>query len=368
MTSPSNFDKLLAPSLEHAVDRGLATFSQFLGLKELEFCDWLKAVFTAHRNLSKSEAKKIGGFVKNRGWHKAKDVLVDTIMNYSRRDVQPALDECSSLWDRLKPSRIFSVAKEASAQPKTDALIVTALPLEERAVIAHLSDLRDHVGSNDTRYSVGTFSSRNRTWAIAVACAGSGNVASALNTFSGVGEFRPEVILFVGIAGGLKDVSLGDVVAGDKIYYYESGRDEDEFKPRAKFGMPSHALSEAAKAVIKKASWVARIKNPTSMAPEPTALLGAIAAGENVVGSTKSQTFQLIRKLYSDALAVEMEAYGFHAALKEANLSQGLVIRGISDLIDNKGVSDTAGFQDVAADHAAAFAYEVLSEYVVNVQ
>ena len=242
-------------------------------------------------------------------------------------------------------------------------MVATALGLEFRAVEGLLTDVIEQVHPVGSVYRVGSFTVPRGTVRVAVAQTGAGNTTAALETERAIQLFRPTYVLFVGVAGGIKDVELGDVVAGSKVYAYESGKASEQFLPRPELTMASHALLQRAMTVARDAKWQARISGAALVTTGhgPRAFVGPIAAGEKVLASTSSDIFAFVRRHYSDALAVEMEGYGsMRAAFAHAGV-QSLVVRGISDCISGKSDADKKGWQDKAAHHAAAFAAEVIS-------
>lgn len=91
--------------------------------------------------------------------------------------------------------------------------IFTALSLECMAVCQHLSNRRQTTHPQGTIYERGSFSfGSGDEWDVLVVECGAGNVTIAVEVERSISFFRPELILFVGIAGGLKDARIGDVV------------------------------------------------------------------------------------------------------------------------------------------------------------
>lgn len=242
------------------------------------------------------------------------------------------------------------------------AVILTALSVEYRAVRDHLSNLKEEVHVRGTVYERGSFSTDAGILEIGIAEIGPGNNAAALEAERAINYFNPSIILFVGVAGGIKDVRIGDVVAAKKIYGYETGKSDSNFKARPNVGNSSYSMIQRAQVEARKEDWLLRIKDDVRD-QTPRAIIGAIAAGEKVVSSTRSCTYDFIREFYSDALAVEMEGRGFLEAAQDNEQVKALVIRGISDLIDGKSGSDALGSQTKAARNASAFAFEILSKF-----
>jgi tetratricopeptide (TPR) repeat protein/nucleoside phosphorylase len=244
--------------------------------------------------------------------------------------------------------------------PSPSAVVLTALRLEYSAVRAHLTDLRETTHPQGTVYETGRFSTAGRTWEVAIAEIGAGNPVAALEAERAIQFFNPKVVLFVGVAGGLKDVALGDVVAATSVYAYERGKAAETFEPRPHGTRSGYRMIQRARADARKHIWLRRLKGPIPT-PEPRVFVAPIAAGEKVVTSTRSAVGSFLRLNYTDALAVEMEGCGFLEAAHANPRVEALIVRGISDLIDNKSESDVAGYQEIAARHASCFAFEVLA-------
>jgi nucleoside phosphorylase len=85
------------------------------------------------------------------------------------------------------------------------AVVLTALPVEYLAVRKFLTNLREVVNSQGTVYEQGVFAGEGFAWEVGIAEVGAGNAGAAIEAERAIGHFKPDVLLFVGIAGGLKD-------------------------------------------------------------------------------------------------------------------------------------------------------------------
>ncbi|MFE2582732.1 hypothetical protein [Streptomyces sp. NPDC059378] len=252
-------------------------------------------------------------------------------------------------------------ADPGSAGNRT-AVVITALGVESGAVAEHFAaghrPLREADG---TVYEIGTFHGEHGSWTVPLVEAGQGNTSAGIEVDRAVRVFGPDVVLFVGIAGGVKDVALGDVVAADAVYDYERGKDsEDGFVPRIKTRSSSHLLLQYARAAARRQRWCDRVRPAPPDGTPPRSWVAPIAAGGKVVGHDRSRTAELLRAHCGDAVAVEMEGYGFLQGAYVNPRVGALVVRGVSDLLNDKGEENDRTEQPRAARHAAAFAFELL--------
>lgn len=237
-------------------------------------------------------------------------------------------------------------------------LILTPLPLEYDAVIKHITGEQETIFKDQAAYEVGQFIGKHHTYTVVVREPGMKNVDMALATEKAIQAFKPQIALLIGIAGGVKDVGIGDLLIAKKAYGYESGKEDvDGYKSRPAVESFSAELLARVQALSRKDDWK---KRTTDGAPEAKIFIGPIAAGDKVVAGTDNPTFQRLKTHFNDTLGLEMEAIGFATAAQAHRDVHALVIRGISDLCMGKAETDRANWQPVAAERAAGFGFELL--------
>ncbi|MEO6087801.1 MAG: 5'-methylthioadenosine/S-adenosylhomocysteine nucleosidase [Umezawaea sp.] len=241
-------------------------------------------------------------------------------------------------------------------------VILTALEIEHRAVLAHLTDVHERTHAMGTVFEVGTLATRPGRM-VALGVTGPGTTTAAALTERARAEFSPAAMLFVGVAGGLRDwLEIGDVVVATKVYSHHGARSEDGgdlARPRS--WEASHALEQRARRLPRNDSWCSYLPDRDGHAG-PGVHFEPIAAGDVLLNSRTSPLARTLKHNYNDAVAVEMESSGFaHAAHLSGNVPT-MTIRAISDHADGtKSASDREGTQALAARNAAAFAIALVA-------
>lgn len=230
-------------------------------------------------------------------------------------------------------------------------VILTALPIEHEAVLAHVSDARTRRHGTGTLFEVGTLTGHPDR-RVAVGLTGPGLTTAAALTERAIAEFSPSAMLFAGVAGRLHDwLRIGDVVVATRVYSHHGGLSgpDGRLHARPHSWEISHEIDQLAKRIPRRPDWCAEGAPAVHFAP--------IAAGDVVLNSADSPLARRLKHIYNDAVAIEMEGAGFAKAAHLAGTVPTAVVRGISDHADGtKERTDREGGQRVAARNAAAFA------------
>lgn len=188
--------------------------------------------------------------------------------------------------------------------------------------------------------------------------------------------FRPEFIILSGIAGGVSGrdgIGLEDVVVADHVDWYEMRKiaDGKDVIRKQAFDHPSMYLRETITQRVKfSGRWVDRVAHDRPTVGAPKVLEGNLIAGDKILGDGENAYQRKILDEFDKALTVDMESYGLARGVYSARSARHynlnyLVVRGISDLVDNEGNDDQRKmWRDYAAATAAAFALCVADEIV----
>lgn len=236
--------------------------------------------------------------------------------------------------------------------------ILTPIPIEYQKVRELLGISTLHaVQHNGRQYEEGRFQGRFHPFEVIISQTGSKNTEVALATDRAIQQYNPNIVILTGIAGGVKDVKIGDVVIANKLYGYESGKETDEgFVSRPEVFTCSLDLVDHAKQTALSPQW----KSRSPFAENSNVFTGPIISGDKVIASIESPVYKNIKKHFNDTIALEMEASGFGKVMLYHPMVKFINIRGVSDLLKNKSETDEEGSQEKAVANAVGFVFEML--------
>jgi len=241
-----------------------------------------------------------------------------------------------------------------SGSLKRDVIILTSNQIVYKVVRSYLTISGEHTHPHGTIYEYGIFSSGNVSWNIGIVQVPDGNANSAVAVERAIDYTGSTLLFSIDLAYGSNRVRSGDIIIANKVYGYEHGKSGETLQPMPEVGKSSHALIQRAQNIISYENWYKRIQEIPGI-DLPTARIAPIAAGEKEI-TAESSLWSFFENHYNDTEALDMTSSGFLEAAHANLYVQSLIIRGIIHPGDQLKLSAAA------ANHASAFAFEVLSK------
>ncbi|WP_077923835.1 5'-methylthioadenosine/adenosylhomocysteine nucleosidase [Spirosoma sp. 209] len=192
---------------------------------------------------------------------------------------------------------------------------------------------------------------------VVVAETGIGKVNAAMTTALMLNYFRPERILFTGIAGGTNpDLQPGDIVIARQTAHHDYQSITMDRKPTRQTyslsGKVNPAFFLADSVMLSRAQTTARSVAfepiPLTTRP-PTVITGIVVTGDQFISSAEKVT-QLRQAFNADA--TEMEGAAVAQVCYQMQVPH-LVIRSLSDRADDNARNDMLSFYQTAARNSA---------------
>jgi len=264
-------------------------------------------------------------------------------------------------------SQVRPVAPETPSQQAAGAPPLAVLG----AVYPEVTLLRSMLTDTQTRQIEGIefISGRLGAQPVVLAWTGVGKVNAAMTATLLLEHFRPERVLFTGIAGGVDpNLEPGDIVIAQQTAYHDMGtlssagidyggvKSRLTGEPNPVFFPADPVLLAAARQTAKEMTFGALDLRTGQRAPH--VVVGTVVTGDVFVASPQKGT-ELAEKL--GACAVEMEGAAVAQICYQRHVGC-LVIRSISDKADRSAVMDKQLFHARAAQNSAGLVIQILSE------
>jgi adenosylhomocysteine nucleosidase len=202
---------------------------------------------------------------------------------------------------------------------------------------------------------------------VVVAWTGIAKVNAAMTTTLLIEHFRPNEVIFTGIAGGINpQLSPGDVVIASKTAQHDLGvltpaGLENKGEPNPINNKQNPVFFPADERLLKLAQQAAKqmeFENVKTSTGErtPKVITGVVVTGDIFV-SSPAKCIELRKRLAADA--VEMEG-GAVAQICYQQDVPCIVIRSISDKADENAREDADRFYKMAAENSAGLVVEMM--------
>ena len=271
------------------------------------------------------------------------------------------LGSCSSSFEQIpETTEQKQVAEEISNES-----VIARLGAFEQEIILLEDELIDKQKQiiEGIRFVSGNISGKK----VVVAFTGIGKVNAAMTTTLLLEHFKPDKVIFTGIAGGVnRQLQPGDIVIAEKTAHHDMGTlwPEGLFHKGVKnrlSGWENPVFFDSDEQLIKLAERAAQQTEFNSIQiisgqRSPKVLKGVVVTGDSFIASAE-KCEELRKKLNADA--VEMEG----AAVAQLCYQRGIsfvVIRSISDNADEGAVLDKQTFYILAAKNSSSLVVEML--------
>ncbi|WP_316395202.1 hypothetical protein [Bradyrhizobium sp. 33ap4] len=256
--------------------------------------------------------------------------------------------------------------------------VITVIP-EEFAAAQEVFDLRRNIP--ETPYFVQTNSTPGDWDTVLTQATDRTNVPLSGDIAAMVQDLRPQVLILLGVAGGLCDdngkgrdgIDLGHVLIAEYVGYVEFLKitDKGTFHRHYAIDHPSLPLRRSVALPLSKEfdlRGALKLQQPDKVTPPrqivPRIHIGPIVSGEKVMGDIHDPVQINLLKPFDNSLAVDMESIGIARQVCERRSSfwynpRYAVIRGISDLVGPPENAEVrAAWKPFAAHAAAIVAHE----------
>jgi nucleoside phosphorylase len=276
-------------------------------------------------------------------------------------------DSADHTWvERLKAKASY-IRQRASQKDRipfqSDLCVIAALNTPELSALKSLNWNWSSAQSIDevNFYYEGRFDAggASRT-VVAGAAPRMGMVAAAILSLKMINQFRPRLLVMIGICAGLKDSCyIGDVLVGDPVWDWQMGKHVNGAFRIApdQIDIPTAVSERFVQLGENKQLWFDAWNTYPGVKPNniPVVRIGPITSGSAVLADERILS-DIKDTQHRKLLGVEMELYGMYAAARDASppIPVTFGLKAVSDYADDKKSDQFQAYASHMSVHALA--------------